>query len=62
MKSFAYFGAGICAVCLGAAALIVAIKYQPPKPSALDEMQDVITRQFTEEFENQLKEGQSKAK
>jgi hypothetical protein len=57
MKNFAYFCTGICALCLGASSLIFAIKYQPPKPSALDAMQEAITRQFTEGFENGLKEA-----
>lgn len=61
MKNFAHFCAGICALCLGASLLIVAIKYQPPKSSALDEMQDAITRRFTEGFDNQLKEDRQQA-
>jgi hypothetical protein len=53
MKSFAYFCLGVCALCVGASFLVFSIKYQPPKPSALDEMQDAITKNFTEAFESE---------
>lgn len=54
MKNFAYFCVGISALCIGASFLIVSLKYQSPKPSALDEMQNAIYKQFIKGFESGL--------
>lgn len=54
MKNFAFFCLGICALCLGASVLILSLKYQPPKPSAMDAMQETIARSFSEAFESGL--------